>query len=315
MPHLLDGGVGYFAEEIALDAEPEGVADGAADDAAQYIAAPFVAWHNAVSNKKGYAAPMLCDHADGIGVIGVVVAFAADTLDGGDDGREQVGLIRRVHILKDSDEALESHAGVHARRGQGRARAVEMMVILHEDEVPQLDIAVAHDAVRHDIGAVGRAVVSEAAVLRAVVVVEFAARSARSLVARGSPPVFVVAVAIHLVGGDAFRLPQSARFLVGVVDCGGELFERDAVALCHQLDREIDGACLEVVAEAEVAEHLEERVVRGVADLFDVRSAEALLRSGSAPVGRLRLAGEVRLELNHARGRQQQRGVADRNQR
>ena len=285
LAHLIDGGVGDFAEEVALDAEPPGVPDGSANDAAQHVASPFVAGHNAIRNEEGNAASVLGDYADCVGVVGVVVALATDALDCGDDGREQVGLIRCIDVLQDSHEALEAHAGVHAGRGQVGARAVEVVVVLHEHEVPELDIAVADDAVVHDVGAVWRTVVLQAAVLCAVVVVQLAARTTRSLVACGSPPVFIVAVAIDLVGGDALCLPQAARFLVGMVDCGGKLVERDAVAFGHQLYGEIDGVCLEVVAEAEVAQHLEEGVVRGVANLFDVGGAETLLRCGGALVG------------------------------
>ena len=311
LAHLIDGGVRDFAEEVALDADAPGVADGSADDAAQHIAAPLVAGNDAVRDEECHAASVLGDYADCVGVVGVVVALAADALDCGDDGREQVGLIRCVDVLEDSHEAFEAHAGVHAGRGQVGARAVEVVVILHEHEVPEFDIAVADDTVRHDVGAVRGAVILQAAVLCAVVVVKLAAGATGTLVACGSPPVFVVAEAIDLVGWDALCLPQPTSLFVGVVDCGGKLVERDAVAFSHQFNGEIDGVALEVVTEAEVTQHLEEGVVRCVADLFDVWGAEALLRCGGALVGRLRFTGEVGLELHHACGGEQQRGVAD----
>ena len=63
---------------------------------------------------------------------------------------------------------------------------------------------------------------------------------------------------------------------------------------------------LEVVADREVAEHLEERQVPGGgADHLDVRRAEALLAGGQAVVRRRLLAHEVRLERVHARRREQ----------
>ena len=71
----------------------------------------------------------------------------------------------------------------------------------------------------------------------------------------------------------------------------------------EQLPGVADGAFLEVVAEGEVAAHLEERAVPGgLADLFDVRRAHALLHAGGARDGRLDLTEEVRLEGHHARG-------------
>ena len=146
------------------------------------------------------------------------------------------------------------------------------------------------------------------------VVVQLRAGTARPLVAGRAPPVLVVAVAVDAFARNALGDPQLAGLIVGVVNGGGELVQGNAVALGHQLDGEVDGVRLEVVADAEVAQHLEEGVVCGVADLFDVGSAEALLRRCESAIGRLGLAGEVRLELHHAGGGEQQGRVADGNQ-
>ena len=80
-----------------------------------------------------------------------------------------------------------------------------------------------------------------------------------------------------------------------------EALRVDAVALREQLPREGDRVGLEVVAEREVAEHLEERVVaRRVADVVEVvvlaAGAHALLRGGRARVRRL--APPVNTSLN-----------------
>src|SRR5690606_5032390 len=67
---------------------------------------------------------------------------------------------------------------------------------------------------------------------------------------------------------------------------------------------------LEVVADGEVAEHLEERgVTGGLAHLVDVRCAHALLRGGQPGRRRLALPQEVRLERHHTRGNQEERRV------
>jgi hypothetical protein len=66
----------------------------------------------------------------------------------------------------------------------------------------------------------------------------------------------------------------------------------------------------EVVAEGEVAEHLEERHVPvGSADVLDVRGSERLLDAGRSGIGRLLLAKEERLELDHPGRGEQQRGI------
>ena len=90
---------------------------------------------------------------------------------------------------------------------------------------------------------------------------------------------------------------------------GVELQDVDEV-----VPRVLDGLALEVVAEREVAEHLEEGVVaRGLADLVEVvvlaARADALLRRGGARVVALLRAEEHVLELVHPGVGEEQRRV------
>ncbi len=81
-----------------------------------------------------------------------------------------------------------------------------------------------------------------------------------------------------------------------------------------------DGVLLEVVAKAEIAQHLEEGVVAiGEAHVLQVvvlaAGAHALLRRGGAVVVALLQAEEDVLELVHAGVGEQQRGVVGRDER
>src|SRR5258708_1504294 len=68
---------------------------------------------------------------------------------------------------------------------------------------------------------------------------------------------------------------------VALEDRGPGLVRREAEALERELPRELRRTLLEVLADREVAEHLEERQVpRGRADDVDVRGPEALLAAG-----------------------------------
>ena len=85
--------------------------------------------------------------------------------------------------------------------------------------------------------------------------------------------------------------PEVVGLVVGVVDRRPQPVGRQLVDLGEQLPGELDRVLLEVVAEREVAEHLEERVVaRGVADVLEVvvlaARAHAALRGGGARVRR-----------------------------
>src|SRR5262249_16618153 len=73
----------------------------------------------------------------------------------------------------------------------------------------------------------------------------------------------------------------------------------------HEVPGELDGEILEIVAEREVAEHLEKRVMtRGITDVLQVvvlaAGAHAFLRGDRALVVALLDAGEDILELHHA---------------
>src|ERR1700751_5888075 len=82
----------------------------------------------------------------------------------------------------------------------------------------------------------------------------------------------------------------------------------------------MNGLALKVVAEGEVPEHLEERVMaRGVADILEIvvlaAGAQAALASGGPQIVALLLAEKHVLELHHAGVREEQRRVVPRHER
>src|SRR5690606_3888552 len=130
-------------------------------------------------------------------------------------------------------------------------------------------------------------------------------------------PVVVLAVAEldPLLRDSGHPVPDLGGLRVGLVGgdpdpLGIEAESTLLLGLGDQLPGEGDGPLLEVVAEGEVARHLEEGVVAGGdADFLDVTGAHALLHAGRARERRRLLAQEVRLELDHACVDVQQVGV------
>ncbi len=117
-----------------------------------------------------------------------------------------------------------------------------------------------------------------------------------------------------LVGQARDLLPQIAGGRVGRMHRHPQLVLGQREVLGDQLPGVGDGLLLEVVAEGEVAEHLEEGVVaRGVADVVEVvvlaARAHALLGGGRARVVALLEAGEHVLERHHAGVDEQERRV------
>ena len=98
----------------------------------------------------------------------------------------------------------------------------------------------------------------------------------------------------ELPGGVVRRINGHPQLVLGEIELLG-----------HQPPGQLDGALLEIIAEREVAEHLEEGVVPGgVADIVEVvvlaAGAHAFLRRRRTHIGALFQAGEDVLELHHA---------------
>src|SRR5262249_18902978 len=100
--------------------------------------------------------------------------------------------------------------------------------------------------------------------------------------------------------------PQRERVVIVDINRDQEPIGRNREFLGHQPPRQLDRAFLEIVAEREIAEHLEKGVMaRGIADIVEIvvlaAGADAFLRGDRARIGSLFEAGEDVLELHHPR--------------
>ena len=224
-----------------------------------------------------------------------------------DQGREEVGVVVVELALDDGGDPLESHAGVDAGRGQGSESAARVAIELHEDEIPDLEVAVAFAG---DAEA-GPTVFNLAAGERVTLIeVELRARAAGTGVAHGPEVVFLAQFENPLGGKirapviESFGVPGHAVF--ALEDRGGKAILIEAHRSGEELPGERDRVFLEIVAEREVPEHLEERVMtRGQADVLEIvvfaAGADALLRRGGAVVAPGLAPQEHILELVHPR--------------
>ena len=235
---------------------------------------------------------------------------------GRDDRLEQVRVVVRELALHDCRDPLQSHAGVDARRRQGRELARGVALVLHEDQVPHLEpaVALALDTQarppRLDLGA-GEGV--------ALVEVDLRAGPAGTRLAHGPEvllgPQLEDAVLAQVSPPEAVGVGIARDPALALEDGDGEAVLGQPHVLGQELPGEGDGLLLEVVAEGEVAQHLEEGVVaRGPAHVLQVvvlaPRAHALLGGGRARVVALLLAQEDVLELVHARVGEEEGGVA-----
>src|SRR5438874_12235107 len=155
---------------------------GSAQEAAKDVATSFIAGQDAISGKEDEGAAMVSDYAQG-GIFFVVLSVAGIGKLGKaiNDGTEDIGVKDRFFALQDHSEALHAHAGIDILLGQGCARAIKVLVELHENEVPNLQVAFTF-AARLTIS-------STAAMFDAAIIVDFGVRTTRARGTGRAPPV------------------------------------------------------------------------------------------------------------------------------
>ena len=233
----------------------------------------------------------------------LAVAPPGELLAEVDQRLELIGLEHRLLALEDRGHAVEPQAGVDVTRRQRLEVVVRLLVVLHEHEVPELQETLVLTA-----GEVLGRPESHTAVE-----VELRARPARAD-GPGFPEVLRARTADDPLARHPHRPPQLDRLLVGpqpqglvTVEHGDpDVLRAEAEDLERQLPRELDRALLEVLADREVAEHLEEgEVAQRRAHLLDVGRAEALLAARELPRRRRFAPQEVGLQRLHPRSGEQ----------
>src|SRR6266540_5869682 len=253
-------------EERLLATELVAMTDRAPDDAAKHVTPPFVPRDDAVHDEERAGADVIGDHLQRI-VRQILCPGLARCA--ADEVLEEVDLVIGVHALQHRRDALKAHSGIDRRLGQRMELPRLVAVELHEDQIPDLDVAVAFGFAR------SRRAAGDAG---PVVVEDLAARPAWAGVGHLPEVVALILRAARLVAdadatafghADLLR-PDVVGLVVGLVDRDPEFLGRQLVHLGQQVPRVADRIALEVIAEREIAEHLEEGVVaRRVAHVLE----------------------------------------------
>ena len=306
-----DRRVDHCRGDEVVHAEQVRVTNRAPDDPAQHVTPFLVRRHHTVADENGDRAGVLREDAQrhvafGAGV--AAVAHAGEIFGHRDQRPHQLGLPHRLDTLQGRETTLDAGTGVDARLRQRNLRTVRERVVLHEHEVPELDVAVLVDG-------------------RATSRAELGAHVDEDLRVVPAGPGIGHAPEVRLVSEPLDPLdrqpddvaPDRGGIVVGGVHRDPEQLRIEAPHPRHQLPRPRDRLGLEVVAEAEVPHHLEEREVPvGAADVVEVvvlaAGADALLDRDRARVRRRLVADEVGLERHHARDGEEH-GAIDRERR
>ena len=176
------------------------------------------------------------------------------------DRREDLGVVDGRSAAHHADRALDAHAGVDVVATEGDELALLVLVVLHEDVVPDFDV----------LPAVAAGAAIGAALLLAGVDEHLGVGTARAGSPRRAPPVVLARQAEDALLGNPERLPYLDRLFIGgdiaVLSLLAlaaehrdiELLRLEAEVLGEELKAPGNRLLLEVVVQGPVAKHLEE---------------------------------------------------------
>jgi hypothetical protein len=310
-PHDLARLSHQVAERRLVGTEQPKHPDDAAQHPAQHVAAAFVARDDPVGDEHRGGAGVVChDPQPDVGFVVGPVHHTGDARGEVEQRAQQVGLEGVLDVLQQHRYPFEAQPGVDVLAGklaghvEVRLAADRAQHLLHEDQVPDLEVSLLVD---------DRAALST--VFGTAVVVDLRRRTTGTGHAH-VPVVVLLAAPLHPLRRQSHDLgPHPEGLVVVEVDSRPDPLGVEAIAAGfdaggQQFPGIWDDPRLEVVAEGEVARHLEKRQVAGVgAHDVDVRGPHALLHAGRADPRRRDLTEEVRLERHHPGVDEQQRGV------
>ena len=292
---FMDHGVHHLIQERLIDAQELPMAGGPAQQPPQHIAPALVGGKDAVADHKRGRADVIGDDPQGhIPLFRLAVVSAGELGHLVGDVHHGVHVEQALHILAHAGQTLQPHAGVDVLLLQLGIVALAVVVELGEHVVPDFNVPVAVAA--H--GAPGLA----AAVLGAAVIVDLGAGAAGA--GAVLPEVVLLAEAENALLGNADLLVPDVEGLVIVQIDGGIQpvgLQAHPLGAGQKFPAPGNGLMLEIVAEGEVAQHLEVGAVAGgLAHVVDVAGADALLAGAYPVAGGLLLTLEPGLHGGHA---------------
>ena len=182
-----------------------------------------------------------------------------------------INLKEVVNSLSDTGKSFKSHTCVDIGMGKRCIIVVSVVFKLSKNKVPELDKSVALTAYM--------TVGTSAAVFLTPVVVNLRTRTAGACAVL--PEVILLAEANHMALLNSDLLcPDVVSLVVVKIDADIKLFGIHFHYFGAEFPRPAYSVMLEIIAEREIAEHLEiSSVTCGLADIFNIRSSYTLLTS------------------------------------
>ena len=259
---LVEEGRAHVQERIS-------VTHGATQDTTNDVTGFLVRWQLTVRDSEGDGTDVIGDDThSNIGLLVLAVFTTADSTDLMEHRLEDVRVVVGSLTLDGTHQTLKAHTGVDHFHGQRFERAVCLTVILHEDNIPDLDdlrvVFVNQVASGYSVALVERTTVH----------VDLRRRTTRTTFSHF--PEIIMFVAVDDVIGRQVFSPDSCRLVVASKSFFGRTL-KDRCIQVRRVDlehihdifpREIDGFGFEIITERPVTEHLEHGVVVGIVSYF-----------------------------------------------
>ena len=264
-------------QEGAADAELTSMTYGTTDDTTEHIATTVVGRHDTVGDHEGHRTGVI-----GYDTYRYIALLAARCLVLDTTGKlaDEITKILQCIDIEDGSyvlycdgETLETHTGIDVLLREVTVVALTIIVKLREYDVPDFHVTVALAA--HDV-------LRAVSVLLATVIVDLGTWSARS--GAVLPEVVFLTELVDVVLRDMHHiLPDVIRLLIVYIDRRIQTVRIETYTLGQELPCPRNRFLLEVIAEREVSEHLEEGTVAGcLTNILQVTGTDALLAGGDS---------------------------------
>ena len=289
----------HFIQERLLDADQSAVSCGTAEQAAKHVTTACVGRHYTVTDHECGAADMVGNHAESyISLFVCVIGNTGDAADVLHDILHGIYFEQVIYALHDTCQTFQTHTSIDVLVFHFGIVTVAVTVELAEYQIPYFYIAVAVAA--------NVAVRLAAALFRSTVKVDLRTRTAGA--GTVFPEVVFSAQTNHVVFCHADLLgPHVIGFVVIFENRNIQLICRHFQHLGEKFPCPCDCFDLEVIAEREVAQHLEIGAVTcGLTDTFNIRCTDTLLTGRHTGIRRNCLSQKIFFQRCHTGIDQQQ---------
>ena len=248
--HKLDDLVNVVGKEGTFDAKGVALHNRATKQTTQNIAATLVGGKNAIGDHKRDRTAVVSDDAKAyVGFNFLAVFLARKLFANANQATKDIGIVVVGYALHDCGDTLKTHTSIDVLRLERSKGTILLPVILGEDAVPELKVAIA----------VAARLAVRAAAPYIGTLIEIDLRAGATGASRTSAPEVIFFTQLgNMIFWNTKALPDLNSLIIVLENGKVELFSRKPQYLSREFVCPSTHFVFEVLAEAEVAQHFKE---------------------------------------------------------